>query len=156
MPRSRSDTHKSSRHARSTSSFTVIQVRKDSVPFLTDGTPWILRVVLLTMFQFCHVYDFIGMGGESYLDVIQRLNPLIIELERMSSDMVIVTHRVVLRILLGYMMDIDRAKMPEMEVPLHTLYCVEPKPHGTVVKRYRWVEEQDWFVEDQQPECMEK
>lgn len=99
--------------------------------------------------------EFVGMGGESYLDVIQRLNPLIIELERMSSDMVIVTHRVVLRILLGYMMDIDRAKMPEMEVPLHTLYCVEPKPHGTVVKRYRWVEEQDWFVEDQQPE-MEK
>lgn len=98
----------------------------------------------------CHVYHLIGMGGESYLDVIQRLNPLIIELERMSSDMVIVTHRVVLRILLGYMLDIDRAKMPEMEVPLHTLYCVEPKPHGTVVKRYRWVEEQDWFVEDQQ------
>ncbi|KAF9392786.1 hypothetical protein CPC16_003014 [Podila verticillata] len=97
-------------------------------------------------------YRYPGMGGESYLDVIQRLNPLIIELERMSSDMVIVTHRVVLRILLGYMMDIDRAKMPEMEVPLHTLYCVEPKPHGTVVKRYRWVEEQDWFVEDQQPE----
>ncbi|KAG0031765.1 hypothetical protein BGZ81_000607 [Podila clonocystis] len=96
-------------------------------------------------------YRYPGMGGESYLDVIQRLNPLIIELERMSSDMVIVTHRVVLRILLGYMMDIDRAKMPEMEVPLHTLYCVEPKPHGTVVKRYRWVEELDWFVEDQQP-----
>ncbi|KAG0332879.1 hypothetical protein BG000_009658 [Podila horticola] len=101
-------------------------------------------------------YRYPGMGGESYLDVIQRLNPLIIELERMSSDMVIVTHRVVLRILLGYMLDIDRAKMPEMEVPLHTLYCVEPKPHGTVVRRYRWVEEQDWFVEDQQPECMEK
>ncbi|KAG0092521.1 hypothetical protein BGZ92_009513 [Podila epicladia] len=95
-------------------------------------------------------YRYPGMGGESYLDVIQRLNPLIIELERMSSDMVIVTHRVVLRILLGYMMDIDRAKMPEMEVPLHTLYCVEPKPHGTVVRRYRWVEEQDWFVEEQQ------
>ncbi|KAF9430416.1 hypothetical protein BGZ94_006986 [Podila epigama] len=95
-------------------------------------------------------YRYPGMGGESYLDVIQRLNPLIIELERMSSDMVIVTHRVVLRILLGYMMDIDRAKMPEMDVPLHTLYCVEPKPHGTVVKRYKWVEEIDWFVEDKQ------
>ncbi|KAG0347780.1 hypothetical protein BG004_006952, partial [Podila humilis] len=97
-------------------------------------------------------YRYPGMGGESYLDVIQRLNPLIIELERMSSDMVIVTHRVVLRILLGYMLDIDRAKMPEMDVPLHTLYCVEPKPHGTVVTRYRWMEEIDWFVEDHQIE----
>ncbi|KAF9344022.1 hypothetical protein BGX26_004903, partial [Mortierella sp. AD094] len=84
-----------------------------------------------------------GMGGESYLDVIQRLNPLIIELERMTSDLLIVTHRVVLRILLGYLMDIDRSKMPEMEVHLHTLYCVEPKPHGTVVRKFRWVEEQD-------------
>ena len=89
-----------------------------------------------------------GMGGESYLDVIQRLNPLIIELERMTSDLLIVTHRVVFRILLGYLMDVDRAKMPEMEVPLHTLYCVEPKPHGTVVRRFKWVEELDWFVEE--------
>ncbi|KAF8926733.1 hypothetical protein BGZ58_010957 [Dissophora ornata] len=93
-------------------------------------------------------YRYPGMGGESYLDVIQRLNPLIIELERMTSDLLIVTHRVVLRILLGYLMDIDRSKMPEMEVQLHTLYCVEPKPHGTVVRKFKWVEEIDWFVED--------
>ncbi|OAQ26995.1 bifunctional 6-phosphofructo-2-kinase/fructose-2,6-bisphosphate 2-phosphatase [Linnemannia elongata AG-77] len=93
-------------------------------------------------------YRYPGMGGESYLDVIQRLNPLIIELERMTSDLLIVTHRVVLRILLGYLMDIDRSKMPEMDVHLHTLYCVEPKPHGTVVRKYRWDEELDWFVEE--------
>ncbi|KAF9109527.1 hypothetical protein BGX27_007502 [Mortierella sp. AM989] len=93
-------------------------------------------------------YRYPGMGGESYLDVIQRLNPLIIELERMTSDLLIVTHRVVLRILLGYLMDIDRSKMPEMEVRLHTLYCVEPRPHGTVVRKFRWSEEQDWFIEE--------
>ncbi|KAF9910622.1 hypothetical protein BX616_010826, partial [Lobosporangium transversale] len=93
-------------------------------------------------------YRYPGMGGESYLDVVQRLNPLIIELERMTSDLLIVTHRVVMRILLGYLMDIDRSKMPEMEVPLHTLYCVEPKPHGTVVRKFKWVEELDWFFEE--------
>ncbi|KAG0213804.1 hypothetical protein BGX28_003478 [Mortierella sp. GBA30] len=93
-------------------------------------------------------YRYPGMGGESYLDVIQRLNPLIIELERMTSDLLIVTHRVVLRILLGYLMDVDRSKMPEMDVHLHSLYCVEPKPHGTVVRRFRWVEDIDWFVEE--------
>ncbi|KAG0220493.1 6-phosphofructo-2-kinase-domain-containing protein [Mortierella sp. GBAus27b] len=93
-------------------------------------------------------YRYPGMGGESYLDVIQRVNPLIIELERMTSDLLIVTHRVVLRILLGYLMDIDRSRMPDMEVQLHTLYCVEPKPHGTVVRKFRWVEELDWFVEE--------
>ncbi|CAO3564094.1 unnamed protein product [Mortierella alpina] len=93
-------------------------------------------------------YRYPGMGGESYLDVIQRLNPLIIELERMTSDLLIVTHRVVLRILLGYLMDIDRSRMPDMDVHLHTVYCVEPKPHGTVVRKFRWVEELDWFVEE--------
>ncbi|KAF9345149.1 hypothetical protein BGX34_004988 [Mortierella sp. NVP85] len=93
-------------------------------------------------------YRYPGMGGESYLDVIQRLNPLIIELERMTSDLLIVTHRVVFRILLGYLMDVDRSKMPEMDVQLHTLYCVEPKPHGTVVRRFKWVEELDWFIEE--------
>ncbi|KAF9919172.1 hypothetical protein FBU30_011138 [Linnemannia zychae] len=93
-------------------------------------------------------YRYPGMGGESYLDVIQRLNPLIIELERMTSDLLIVTHRVVLRILLSYLMDIDRSKMPEMDVQLHTLYCVEPKPHGTTVRKYRWDEDLDWFVEE--------
>ncbi|KAG0256507.1 hypothetical protein BG011_004455 [Mortierella polycephala] len=93
-------------------------------------------------------YRYPGMGGESYLDVIQRLNPLIIEIERMTSDLLIVTHRVVLRILLGYLMDIDRSRMPDMDVHLHTLYCMEPKPHGTVVRKFRWVEEQDWFVEE--------
>ncbi|KAF9437406.1 hypothetical protein BGZ76_000829 [Entomortierella beljakovae] len=92
-------------------------------------------------------YRYPGMGGESYLDVIQRLNPLIIELERMTSDLLIVTHRVVLRILLGYLMDINRSKMPEMEVQLHTVYCVEPKPHGTVVRKFKWSEELDWFTE---------
>ncbi|KAF9427632.1 hypothetical protein BGZ94_004514 [Podila epigama] len=93
---------------------------------------------------------FYRMGGESYMDVIQRLNPLIIELERMTSDLIIVTHRVVMRILLGYLMDIDRHQMPEMEVRLHTLYCVEPKPHGTVVKKYRWSEQEDWFFEEKE------
>ncbi|GJJ73120.1 hypothetical protein EMPS_05478 [Entomortierella parvispora] len=94
-------------------------------------------------------YRYPGMGGESYLDVIQRLNPLIIELERMTSDLLIVTHRVVLRILLGYLMDIDRVKMPEMDVPLHMLYCVEPKPHGTVVTKYRYLEDKDCFVKEE-------
>lgn len=104
---------------------------------------------LLVYFDiFCSVRLCLGMGGESYLDVIQRLNPLIIELERMTSDLLIVTHRVVLRILLGYLMDVDRAQMPEMEVPLHTLYCVEPKPHGTVVTKYRYMEEEDCFVKE--------
>jgi 6-phosphofructo-2-kinase len=70
-------------------------------------------------------------GGESYVDVIERLRPIIIELERMESDILVVTHQVVLRTLLAYFMATPLKSMPTMEVPLHTLYCLKPQPYGT-------------------------
>lgn len=41
-------------------------------------------------------------AGESYLDVIQRLEPVIIELEREKESVCIVGHQAVLRALYGY------------------------------------------------------
>ncbi|CAG8650174.1 9692_t:CDS:10 [Funneliformis mosseae] len=86
-----------------------------------------------------------GMGGESYLDVIHRVNPLIVELERMTDDILIVTHKVVLRILLAYFLDVEKEKVPNMEVPLHTIYCLQPKPYGTELKKWKYDEEKDDF-----------
>jgi 6-phosphofructo-2-kinase len=40
-------------------------------------------------------YRYPGAGGESYMDVIERVRPIIIELERMQSDVLIVSHNVV-------------------------------------------------------------
>jgi 6-phosphofructo-2-kinase len=65
-------------------------------------------------------YRYPGMGGESYLDVIHRLQSMIIELERMNQSCLIVTHRVVLRILLGYLLEWSQTQMPHMLVPIHT------------------------------------
>lgn len=65
-------------------------------------------------------YRYPGMGGESYMDVIHRLQPMIIELERMSQSCLIITHRVVLRILLGYLLEWSQTQMPHMLVPIHT------------------------------------
>lgn len=75
-------------------------------------------------------YRYPGMGGESYLDVIHRVNPLIIELERMVDNILVVTHRVVLRIILAYFLEVEKEKVPNMDVPLHTLYCLQPKAYG--------------------------
>ncbi|KAL1925299.1 uncharacterized protein VTP21DRAFT_182 [Calcarisporiella thermophila] len=86
-------------------------------------------------------------GGESYLDVIHRLQPLIIELERMTSSCLIVTHRVVMRILLAYLLDWHYLDMPNMHVPLHTIYCLEPREYGTVLKRFQYNSDTDWFDE---------
>ncbi|KAJ3269600.1 hypothetical protein HDV01_001201 [Terramyces sp. JEL0728] len=81
-------------------------------------------------------YRYPGAGGESYLDVIERLRPVIIELERMRVDALVVTHQVVMRTLLAYFTGIPLCDVPKVKVPLHTLYCLQPKPYGADLHRY--------------------
>lgn len=45
---------------------------------------------------------------------------MIVELERMRESCLIITHRVVMRILLGYLMDKTQQEMPHMDIPMHT------------------------------------
>ncbi|KAG2231616.1 6-phosphofructo-2-kinase-domain-containing protein [Thamnidium elegans] len=92
-------------------------------------------------------YRYPGMGGESYIDVIHRLQPMIVELERMTQSCLIITHRVVMRILLGYLLDWTREEMPHMMVPIHTVYELRPKPYGTELKKWQYIEETDSFIE---------
>ncbi|KAJ3260860.1 hypothetical protein HK103_007423 [Boothiomyces macroporosus] len=83
-------------------------------------------------------YRYPGAGGESYLDVIERLRPVIIELERMRVDALVVTHQVVMRTLLAYFTGIPLCDVPKVKVPLHTLYCLQPKPYGADLHRYAY------------------
>lgn len=91
-------------------------------------------------------YRYPGVGGESYLDVLTRLRPLITEIERTTDHLLIISHRVVLRILLAYFLNLDRSSIGELDVPLHTLYCLESKPYGTDYRMYEYDEALDWFV----------
>lgn len=91
-------------------------------------------------------YRYPGVGGESYLDVLTRLRPLITEVERTTDHLLIISHRVVLRILLAYFLNLDRSSIGELDVPLHTLYCLESKPYGTDYRMYEYDEALDWFV----------
>ena len=50
--------------------------------------------------------------GESYIDIIDRLQPVIFELERNTQPIVVVSHQAVLRCLLAYFLDIPRAMIP--------------------------------------------
>ena len=59
--------------------------------------------------------------GESYQDVIERLEPVIIELERQRAPLLIVGHQAVLRVLYGYLMDRAPEICPRLDVPLHTV-----------------------------------
>lgn len=68
-------------------------------------------------------------GGESYRDLIARLEPAIMELER-EGDMLVVGHQAVLRCILCYFMDKPLGELPYVEVPLHTLIKIQPVASG--------------------------
>ncbi|KAH8601850.1 fructose-2,6-bisphosphatase-like protein [Bisporella sp. PMI_857] len=80
-------------------------------------------------------YNYRYRGGESYRDVVVRLEPIIMELER-SEDILIVTHQAVLRCIYAYFMEKTQAESPWMNVPLHTLIKLTPRAYGTQEERY--------------------
>ncbi len=74
--------------------------------------------------------------GESYEDVIVRLEPVIIEAERQREPVLIVAHQAVLRALYAYFMDKDPDSCVRMEIPLHTVLELTPGPYAFEEKRY--------------------
>ena len=73
--------------------------------------------------------------GESYLDVIARLEPVIFELERGEEELIIVSHQAVLRCLYAYFLDLPAAEIPFIDIPLHTVICLQPMTYGCKEKR---------------------
>jgi 6-phosphofructo-2-kinase / fructose-2,6-biphosphatase 3 len=74
--------------------------------------------------------------GESYADVIQRLEPVIVELERQRSPVLIVAHRAVLRALYGYLMGKPQDECPHLTMPLHTVIELTPTEYGYDEQRF--------------------
>ena len=68
-------------------------------------------------------------NGESYEDLVARMEPVIMELER-KENVVVVGHQAVLRCLLGYFLEIEEEKMPYIEIPLHTVIKLTPVAYG--------------------------
>lgn len=73
--------------------------------------------------------------GESYEDVIARLEPVILELERSRSPVLIVAHQAVLRALYGYLQERARDEVPHLSMPLHTVVRLEPSAYGVHEER---------------------
>ncbi|EPS40116.1 hypothetical protein H072_6074 [Dactylellina haptotyla CBS 200.50] len=83
-------------------------------------------------------YRYPGAGGESYLDVIHRLKEIIIEVERTTDHVLIVAHRVVARVLLGYYTGQPRDKVANLDVPLGMVFSLEPRPYGVELKAFKY------------------
>lgn len=101
-------------------------------------------------------YRYPGLGGESYLDVISRLRPIIIELERLKDHVLIVSHRVIIRVLLCYFMNLSKEMLTELDVQHNYVYCVEPKPYGLDLNIWHFDEKTDMFIEVDVAEIMKR
>lgn len=75
-------------------------------------------------------------GGESYIDVVERLKPTIIELERIKHSVLIISHRAIIRTIYSYFMDISLNELPLIDIPLHTIICLTPTPYGCEEQRF--------------------
>jgi broad specificity phosphatase PhoE len=73
--------------------------------------------------------------GESYQDVIQRLDRVIIELERHRTPVLVVAHQAVLRALYAYFVDLPPERCPHVSIPLHTIIQLTPKAYGCAEER---------------------
>jgi len=72
-------------------------------------------------------------GGESYEDLVARLEPVIMELER-QENIVLIAHQAVLRAILAYFQDKPLTELPYIKVPLHTLIKITPVASGCEVE----------------------
>jgi 6-phosphofructo-2-kinase len=90
-------------------------------------------------------YRYPGPGGEGYLDVINRIRPVIVELERMTDHCLLITHRSIARVLLAYFQGLKREDVADLDCPLGMLYQLEPKPYGVEFKAWRYNPQTDDF-----------
>lgn len=74
--------------------------------------------------------------GESYQDVIQRLDPVIIELERTRRPVLVITHNAIIRALYAYFQGIPRERSPHLHTPLHTIIELSPHAYGCRETRF--------------------
>ncbi|KAJ3041483.1 Fructose-2,6-bisphosphatase [Rhizophlyctis rosea] len=78
-------------------------------------------------------------GGESYRDLVQRLEPVILELERhheADHSILIVGHQAVLRCIYAYFLNYSLEELPYVKIPLHAVVKLTPKAYGCAEERF--------------------
>uniref|UniRef100_A0A671K8D5 6-phosphofructo-2-kinase/fructose-2,6-bisphosphatase-like n=1 Tax=Sinocyclocheilus anshuiensis TaxID=1608454 RepID=A0A671K8D5_9TELE len=73
--------------------------------------------------------------GESYEDLVHRLEPVIMELER-QENVLVICHQAVMRCLLAYFLDKSADDLPHLKCPLHTVLKLTPLAYGCKVESF--------------------
>jgi 6-phosphofructo-2-kinase/fructose-2,6-biphosphatase 2 len=68
-------------------------------------------------------------NGESYLDVIGRLDPLVCWIERQHHPIAIFGHQAILRCLSAYFYSVELELIPYIDIPLHTIIRMTPETY---------------------------
>uniref|UniRef100_H2THJ6 6-phosphofructo-2-kinase/fructose-2,6-biphosphatase 4b n=1 Tax=Takifugu rubripes TaxID=31033 RepID=H2THJ6_TAKRU len=71
--------------------------------------------------------------GESYEDLVQRLEPVLMELER-QENVLVICHQAVMRCFLAYFLDKTAEELPYIKCPLHTVLKLTPVAYGCKVE----------------------
>uniref|UniRef100_A0A7E4ZSJ7 6PF2K domain-containing protein n=1 Tax=Panagrellus redivivus TaxID=6233 RepID=A0A7E4ZSJ7_PANRE len=82
-------------------------------------------------------YHYRYPSGESYEDLVARLEPVIMELER-QSNVLVVSHQAVLRCILAYFDNKNRSELPYLNVPLHTIIKLTPKAYSCEIEMFKF------------------
>jgi broad specificity phosphatase PhoE len=77
--------------------------------------------------------------GESYQDIVHRLEPVIIELMRQRTPVLIISHQATLRVLYAYLTDRAPDSCPDLPLPLHTVVQLTQKAYGAEEVRHALV-----------------
>lgn len=68
-------------------------------------------------------------GGESYADLVSRLEPIMMELER-QTNILLISHQAVLRTIYSYFVGVAAHDLPYVKIPLHTIIELRPRAYG--------------------------
>ncbi|KAJ3415760.1 Fructose-2,6-bisphosphatase [Chytridiales sp. JEL 0842] len=85
-------------------------------------------------------YNYRYKGGESYADLVRRLEPVTLELERhheKNHSILIIGHQAVLRALYAYFLNYSHDELPYLKIPLHTVVRLTFKAYGCIEERYK-------------------
>lgn len=74
--------------------------------------------------------------GESYLDMIHRLDPILHEMERHREPLLIIAHQGILRILYAFYMGLPRERAPYVSIPIHTVIKLTPSVYDCREERF--------------------
>mmetsp|Transcript_8199 Transcript_8199/g.11626 ORF Transcript_8199/g.11626 Transcript_8199/m.11626 type:complete len:514 (+) Transcript_8199:206-1747(+) len=74
--------------------------------------------------------------GESYQDVIKRVEQAVLSMEGLQDPVVVVAHQAVLRIVYAYFMMMDKNAAPKISIPLNTVIKLVPKNQGCEEERF--------------------